>query len=431
MGTRPAAWYHLLRSTHPLVLLVNGSRLFQVEDALYAALEAGSGAAESELREATEDSVSSVNQPEVRHPSSISLNLIKSCNLSCSYCYADKGRFGGNVGRMSSDVAAQAIDDLIRNTKAERIVVGFIGGEPFLNADTMHFAVKYAKRRAAETGLRVGFSVTTNGTLLQKRDLELLRDNAFTVTVSVDGNSVTHNRVRPLANGKGSYSRLIGSVTALLDDPGSAKLSARSTVTRLNLDIADHIESISALGFTDVGVSPLRSSPSPGLAICENDWPVYLAEMRRAASIEWDRLMCGLAPRFSNLHDALNQIHMGACRPLPCGSVANYISVSAEGDYFSCHRTIDTPAFAMGNVSEGLNKGKQVLFLAERHVDSQEPCRTCWARYLCGGACHAEVSVAGRSGCDFIRGWLETCLAYYDRVLREAPSLLRGGKELA
>jgi uncharacterized protein len=78
----------------------------------------------------------------------------------------------------------------------------------------------------------------------------------------------------------------------------------------------------------------------------------------------------------------------------------------------------------MGNVVDGLETAARKAFLRLRHVDLQQPCTSCWARYLCGGGCHAEVIAAGRSGCDYIRGWLEYCLRLYDRVLQERPDIV-------
>jgi len=42
-----------------------------------------------------------------------------------------------------------------------------------------------------------------------------------------------------------------------------------------------------------------------------------------------------------------------------------------------------------------------------------DPCRSCWARYLCGGGCYHEVSRRGRVACDYIRSWLDFCLRAY------------------
>jgi uncharacterized protein len=109
---------------------------------------------------------------------------------------------------------------------------------------------------------------------------------------------------------------------------------------------------------------------------------------------------------------------------LPCGAAAGYVSLGADGGYFTCHRAVDDPRYRIGDLAGGLDQAARARFLDTRHVDRQEPCRSCWARYLCGGGCHVEVLAAGRTGCDFIRGWLDYCLALYDCVLMERPDLL-------
>jgi len=88
-----APWLHLVRGDKPLAFLVDGSRLFAVDKQTFALLEAGDAAALADLR-------GSLPPVEPRPlPSltlrSLSLNLAQVCNLSCDYCYADEGRFGG------------------------------------------------------------------------------------------------------------------------------------------------------------------------------------------------------------------------------------------------------------------------------------------------------------------------------------------------
>ena len=53
--------------------------------------------------------------------------------------------------------------------------IGFLGGEPFLHRRLVHHVVGFAAHRAAELGQPVGFSVTTNATLLDAADLDLVR----------------------------------------------------------------------------------------------------------------------------------------------------------------------------------------------------------------------------------------------------------------
>lgn len=417
-------WFHLIAGSRPLVLLMENSRLFEVNPDFFAALAAKDEKAIAELR----NSSAIANHPvKAWHadsePNAISLNLAQSCNLACSYCYADEGRFGGKQRLMPIEVALATIKRLIERTHKRRVTVGFIGGEPFVNRATLYRSVEYANELAACHGISVGFSITTNGTLLTPADIALLRENAFAISVSIDGDAQIHDTHRTTRSGTGSFATVVRNLRPLLEEPERVKITARSTVTSSDLRVLERIEALSAIGFPEVGVSPLRTSPNPMLAFTPDDWSIFLKEMIRTAEAEWQRVLAGGVFRFSNLAIALKEIHRGSSRPLPCGSAANYVSVSAEGNYFTCHRTIDDSRFALGTFADGLSSAARETFLLDRLVDKQEPCRSCWARYLCGGGCHAEVIASGRNGCDYIRGWLEYCLSYYNRALLERPDI--------
>jgi uncharacterized protein len=427
-GTPPSL--HLLDGDRPLAFVVEGSLLFGLEPTAFASIHDNPTAQQelvNSLRIRNRDS-SPIPSVPLPSPNSISLNIAQSCNLSCSYCYADEGRFGGRASMMSLETAFASIDRLFAEAAGQRVTLGFIGGEPFLNREVLYASVEHAIVRSRETGSPVGFSVTTNGTLLTTSDLDLFRRHSFAVSVSLDGGADTNDRHRKSFNGKSGFQAAIRSLQPLLEIPGKARVAARCTITREDLRVLDRIDALADAGFSEIGVSPLRTSAEPGLAFRDDDWLIFLDEMVRAAESERERFRSGLPLRFSNLAIALKQLHAGYSKPLPCGSAASYVSVSARGEYFTCHRTIDSPGFNLGNAASGLSQEKREQFLRSRHVDRQEPCRSCWARYLCGGGCHAEVLAAGRSGCDYIRGWLEYCLRFYDQALREFPSLFGEGE---
>lgn len=418
----PQPWFHLIAGAKPLVLLMENSRLFEISADFFAALDSGDAAAITELSIAMPSTGNLVTAWHADvEPSAISLNLAQSCNLACSYCYADEGRFGGQQRSMPVEIALATIKQFIENAPKRRVTIGFIGGEPFVNRSTLYRSVEYAKEVAAAFGVSVGFSVTTNGTLITPDDIMLLRENAFAVSVSIDGDAGINDLHRSDRGGTGSFAKITNNLQPLLANPGRAKIAARSTIARDDLRVWERVEALSAIGFPEVGVSPLRTSPNPALVFTLDNWSVFLQEMIRAAEAEWEYVLAGGHLRFSNLAIALKEIHKGSCRPLPCGSAANYVSVNAEGNYFSCHRTIDDPRFALGKLADGLDASAREQFLQSRLVDTQEPCRSCWARYLCGGGCHAEVIESGRGSCDYIRGWLEYCLSYYDRLLSIRP----------
>ena len=95
----------------------------------------------------------------------------------------------------------------------------------------------------------------------------------------------------------------------------------------------------------------------------------------------------------------------------------------------ACHRFVNDEMGAMGDLETGIDRQRQNLWLAERHVHRQEPCHSCWARYLCGGGCHDEVIHRGRPACGYIRGWLHYCLKAYSRLLEKCPTYFEGTQE--
>jgi uncharacterized protein len=348
-------------------------------------------------------------------PQALSLNVSSTCNLSCSYCYAGRGAFAGaQAASMDFDTAQRAVDRLLAVADPSRpITVGFLGGEPFTRRLLLREVVEYAEREGSRLGLDVRFAVTTNGTLLDAADLDLLRQRRFSVTVSMDGHAAAHDAQRPRSLLRGSFDEIVRRVRPLLEHPGRAQVAARATVLRSCVDLPERFEALVGLGFAEVGFSALRQVPGgTSHAIEGADWGSYLEQLLRVAGAEVERARGGATLRLSNLAVALKQLARGVASPYPCGAGGGYFSVSAEGRWYACHRAIGDAAFELGD-SEGLDTVRRERFLVARHVHNQAPCQGCFARYLCSGGCHHEAASRSESSCDFVRGWLLFCLATY------------------
>jgi uncharacterized protein len=324
---------------------------------------------------------------------------------------------------MSWEIAGAAIERLLKVADPSApITIGFLGGEPFVNRALVHRAVEHAAKLAREQRLDVRFSVTTNGTLLTGSDRDLLRSHPFAVTVSLEGDRHVHDRQRPRGGREqGSWQRTVDRVGPLLADPGRAKIAARATVTRNDLDVAARLEALSSIGFPEAGFSPLRVGPPTSGPLRDDDWPNYLAALIAASELELRRLRRGLPIRLTNLGVALKQLHRGAASPYPCGAGGGYFSVSAEGRWYACHRAIGNAEFELGT-NAGLDAERRRAFLSRRHVHAQTDCRACWARYLCSGGCHQEAIARSRASCDFVRDWLSFCLTTYCELTALPPS---------
>lgn len=390
------------------------SRLFDLDSEDAARFDRGDGADRLLDRlgrmHKGDDALDAVDSPD---PQSISLNVSASCNLACGYCYAGRGGFGGNqASAMGWEVARAAVDRLLEVADPQRpITIGFMGGEPLLARELVHRVVGYAAGRASESGLDIRFSMTTNGTLLDRSDLELIRNHSFAVTVSLDGSAAQNDRQRPQAGGRGSWAQVARRVAPLLADPGSARIAARATVTAGTGSLQEAFDAIVALGFPEVGLAPLRTG-DPASAIRGDAWERYGEDLIALARRELPELVAGRPLRLTNFAVALKQIHRGACSPYPCGAGGGYFSVASNGDWYACHRAVGEDRFRLGS-NAGLDDARRSAFLSERHVDGQVECSSCWARYLCSGGCHHEASERSPQSCDFIRRWLQFCIESY------------------
>ncbi|QIG52517.1 radical SAM protein [Nordella sp. HKS 07] len=429
----PAA--HLLATDAGRHLFVaDGSRLFDIEADLFAEFETAltgldSGKVARLLAQAGLDSAPLIDDVPLPPPPihALSLAVAQKCNLGCTYCYAEQGGFGGAPKNMPLTTALQSVDQLIGNAApGAKLNLSFLGGEPLVNRPVLQAATLHAADRARRKDVPITFSITTNGTLVTEADADFFEEHGFAVTISLDGIGAAHDAQRPFRNGQGSFDRIMARIAPLLARQRRMQVSARVTVTSRNLDLRTTLDGFIAHGFHSVGFSPMLASPSGQGEMQAGDLELMLAQMIECGREFERRTLAGQRYPFANMLNAMREIGRGTHRPYPCGAGAGYLGVSASGNFAACHRFVDDEEGAMGSLTHGIDTARQAAWLAERHVHRQEPCKGCWARYLCGGGCHHEVTKRGRPACDYIRGWLHYCLEAYLRLGQAAQQPMAG-----
>jgi uncharacterized protein len=427
---------HLIETTRGGNLFVaDGSLLFAAGSQLYsrfeAAVVAGDELGTTSLLEAIGLGGSPlIDDAPLAQPGihALSLAIAQKCNLGCTYCYAQQGEFGGAAKNMPLEEATKAVELLVQGAEeGARLNLAFLGGEPLVNRAVLIAATRHAVQLAERRGNPITFSITTNGTLLTEADAEFFETHGFAVTISLDGPRETHNLLRPFKSGSGSFDAIVQRIRPLLALQRRMQVSARVTVTPANLELRRALDEFIDLGFHSVGFSPMLSSPSGSGEMQGSDLEIMLGEMIDCGREFERRTLNRERYPFANMVNAMREIERGTHRPYPCGAGAGYLGVSAEGELSACHRFVGDEAGAMGSLNNGVDRKRQSEWLTERHVHRQEPCRSCWARYLCGGGCHHEVIHRGRPACDYIRGWLHYCLEAWLRLPRSAVDGVPGG----
>ena len=353
----------------------------------------------------------------------LSLNLVQACNMGCGYCYAEQGSFGGEKRAMSGDVARKSVDRLLEWTPAGgRAALVFMGGEPLLARELLHETTRYAWDAAKRRGRSISFAMTTNATLLRESDAAFIADFPFTVTVSLDGPPLLQNRQRPMLGGGPSSSRVLRGLEFLLKHR-PRQLTARVTVDASMGALLPVLDYVLGLGCDSAGLSPVVASPIPSAEIRGDTLLDYTAELIRCGHHALSEAIAGRNYSFSNFQTAMIELHRGSARAHSCGAGAGYLSIDADGEAFACHRLVGDGSFHFGSLERGIDTAARLAHLNAQAVDRQEPCRSCWARYLCGGGCYHEVSRRGRTMCDHIRSWLDFCLSAYAELSASRPDL--------
>lgn len=144
------------------------------------------------------------------------LNLLikpasSSCNLRCRYCFyydvADN-REVKNYGIMNDDTLENMVKKVFDDVEYSANFA-FQGGEPTMAGieffEKFHkFVEKYNTKK-----IIVNFSLQTNGTLLNKKWLELFKKHNYLIGLSLDGNKEMHDTFRIDAKGEGTFSRVL------------------------------------------------------------------------------------------------------------------------------------------------------------------------------------------------------------------------------
>ena len=323
---------------------------------------------------------------------SLCLNVSHDCNMRCGYCFAGDGKFGGTRRLMPLETAKRAVDFLLKNSGGRRhLEIDFFGGEPLLNKQAVERTVEYGAGRAADFGKKIKFTVTTNGLLLDDAFTRFADRWEMQVVLSLDGRRETHDRVRLLPDGKGSFDRVFPRVQRFTQ-LHTGSYYVRGTFTRKNMDFSRDVLYLFDAGFKHVSVEPVVAPPEK-FGFYDEDVPALEAEYERLAVLLVERIMQGHFIDFFHFNIDLDG---GTCIPKRikgCGAGFEYLAVDPNGGLFPCHQFVGINDFLMGSVVEGFSRDYLTKKFRSAHIYNKRACTQCWARYFCSGGCHANAYI--------------------------------------
>lgn len=335
------------------------------------------------------------------------LHIAHDCNLGCLYCFAEEGEYHGRRALMSFEVGKKALNFLIANSGNRRnLEVDFFGGEPLMNWDVVKQLVEYGRSQEEAHHKKFRFTLTTNGVLLNDEIMEFCNREMSNVVLSLDGRKEINDLMRPSRNGKSSYDIIVPKFQKLAESRKQMNYYVRGTFTRNNLDFAQDVIHFADLGFEQMSIEPVVSSPEEPYAIREEDLPQIMEEYDKLAVEYIKRKKEGRGFNFFHFMIDLQQGPCVAKRLSGCGSGTEYLAVTPWGDLYPCHQFVGQEEFLMGNVDSGVTEPEIRNEFKLCNVYAKDKCKDCFARFYCSGGCaansyqfHGSITDAYDIGC--------------------------------
>ena len=349
----------------------------------------------------------------------ISVNLTIDCNLRCLYCFNHEKR----NHTTSLQNTFSFIKKIVQNSpKAQRFFVDFTGsGEPLLMLPHILSVANYCKQLSDEFRKEITVMLATNGLLLNKRTVDVLRENSILFGISLDGYRENHDKFRLDLLGRPTFDRIVRNISQIDD---MSFIGAAMTVASDDTDIfksysflAQHFETIS-IRFARMDYSSF--SFSLALNGYSQVSSLIIEEARRDSIDFISRIINGEDFFGKQLVKYIASAFMNR----RCDAGLGRYSLSPDGNVYICAPAIfDT---------------RGVLSLAESdfidchdaninalHSNARAHCKECLLLSFCGGRCIVDNqnSLSDRAFCDFQKAVFRIVLRTMGFIQMTCPGL--------
>lgn len=340
----------------------------------------------------TEDHGANQIKPNSEIVKALCLHVAHDCNMRCKYCFASSGHFGGQRTLMDVETAKKAVDFILEKSGPRRnCEIDFFGGEPLMNFQLIKEVIAYAKEKEKPLNKNIRFTLTTNGLALTKEVQDFVNEQGLSTVLSLDGRKEVNDHMRKTLDGQGTHDEIVKSYKNFVKKRDNKNYYIRGTFTSKNLDFSRDVKHMVDLGFREVSVEPVVVSEDRSYALRDEHIEVLKEEYWKLADMYLDYHQKGEPFNFFHFNINIDGGPCAAKRVSGCGAGIEYLAIDPSGDIYPCHQFVGDQDFIMGNLYTGF-EGKKVKdsFQASSMFD-KEDCVKCWARYYCGGGCHANA----------------------------------------
>jgi uncharacterized protein len=321
----------------------------------------------------------------------VTLSVTSACNLRCIYCYANAGINSLDLPWEIIEKSIQQVFQFARERGDNEVELGFHGtGETLVRWNVMVAAVNYALSLLPE-GWKINFSLVTNGTLIDDEKAKYLKKHNFSVVLSMDGIKKVQDRLRPKANGEGSFEDVLSGMRFLVKNEVS--FAVRTTITAINQDnMLEFVELCAVNGCREISASPFSMTGRGVNGIADVDPKIFVRNYLKAKERSRE-----LGIEFTTPSDGLDNASARYCN-----ADGESMAVMPEGIISACTRVTRSEdalseLFIVGeiNMDGVIIHEEKVESLKDLNLYKFSECSDCFVKYTCSGGCHHTRLING------------------------------------
>jgi len=228
---------------------------------------------------------------------------------------------------MSNDIINKTIDYLInmQNVKREKIFISFNGGECLL------YPEKIKKILDSLPKENFYYNIYTNGTILDDSIIQIISQYNTTLTISVDGAKISHNKNRCFIDGRGSYDIISNNLNIITSYVDKSKITISMVVSHntVNEMYENYYHISEILGMNNITISFSLET------IKESDLSIIDYQFQLISNKYKEKKFAGHDIYLNIIHNYISNINYSNMEGFNCGICKN-IAILPTGDIIPC-----------------------------------------------------------------------------------------------
>lgn len=345
---------------------------------------------------------------------SLTINVTQICNLKCTYCAAGgDGTYGNAQVKINVEKTLPQLRFFLEKIPdGGSFNITFLGGEPLLYPEGIQEIGNYVQLMTAGRNIKARFSIVTNGTLISEYALSVLKSLRANITVSLDGPADVNDRTRPAKTGESSTDATVKGLAILL-----ANKSELGEITVHGVFDRNNLEALKAYSFyATLGVDHYEFTFSVEDSDSESNQK-FIAEMKAVAAKAYSTGGESALRKIRLFDQYFTALDNQQRKENFCGAGKSFLMLDAQNNLYTC-------PWDVGNKDEQVGQGTHLdqdkMKAHQAPQNEKNNCKTCWARFLCGGGCMyvhkkatATKDATSEQFCERTRSLIQLTLLYY------------------